>query len=431
MRILTAAWVVPVSGPPIPRGAVAIEGDAIVGCGPARSLLREHEARQPQIIDLGTAIVVPAWVNAHTHLELSWMAAEPLPRGSYPAWVRAMIGRRKAGDAEIHDAIVRAVGAMRASGTTVLGDVGNTLAALDPLRRSELSGSFFLEVLGDRSRAASSVALADADAGCPHDRFAVSVTPHGPHTVQPALLAELAERAKLTKLPLSIHAAESREEVELLASGTGPLRAILESVGTIDRSWHPPGISPIHVLDAAGLLGPSTLAVHCVHVGSEDAAILASRGTTAVLCPRSNAALGVGTPPVALLLAAGVRLALGTDSLASNEDLDILAELAALRRIATDVPPTALIRAATLGGAEALGLGAQIGSIEPGKRATLLAVRRKTLADQAGCNGPAGDAMTRAAQDGPCLSEPYATLFAGPGAIEVTQVGLLNTRASA
>ncbi len=264
------------------------------------------------------------------------------------------------------------------------------------------------------------------------------MVPHAPHTVPPALLRRIAERARQRGDIVSIHAAESAAEDEFLRRGTGPFHALMARMGLIRGDWIPPGRSPIEVLDESGLLGPRTLVVHCVHATGDDARLLAARGATAVLCPRSNEAIGAGTAPVGMLLGEGVRLALGTDSHASNDDLDFLDELAALRSLAPGVPPAALARAATLGGAEALGLGSRFGSIEPGKRAVLLCLRKRTRPGAAADRGPG---PARAATDGTAgergsagrsaalpagpvagEEEPYTTLFAGSSRVAATFV---------
>jgi cytosine/adenosine deaminase-related metal-dependent hydrolase len=171
-----------------------------------------------------------------------------------------------------------------------------------------------------------------------------------------------------------VHLAESAAEVRFLRDGDGPWRAFLEEVGAWDPEWGPPGRSPVDYLDACGFLGPRVLAVHGVQMTPHDLTCLASRGVTLVTCPRSNQHTGAGRPPVADFYASGVRVAIGTDSLASGPDLNVFAELEALRALAPEVPASRLLESATREGACALGFGADYGTIEPGKRARLLAV---------------------------------------------------------
>ncbi len=455
MRILTCSWVLPITAPPIPEGAVAVEGEELVAVGPADEILARYAGRcvplppgpgeQPRsgITALGEGVLLPALVNAHTHLELCWMRSERLPRGDFMAWLAGMIGRRTPTPGEIETAIGAGIGELRACGTALVGDVGNRPLSPPRLEAAGLGGRFFLEVLGERPGGPSlpfeeacrllDTLAAAAVPGAVPPLVRASVVPHAPHTVPRSLLRRIAERARKRGDTVSVHAAESAAEDEFLRRGTGPFRALMELLGTLPGDWAPPGRSPIELLDEAGLLGPGTLAVHCVHATRDDARLLAARGATAVLCPRSNTSIGVGAAPVGMLLGEGVRLALGTDSHASNDDLDLLSELAALRSLAPALPPTALARAATLGGAEALGLGSQFGSIEPGKRAVLVLLRRRGSASPAGAApggvpggsregggtaggrgrhaGPAPD--PEAPTDPGAEQEPWATLFAG------------------
>jgi cytosine/adenosine deaminase-related metal-dependent hydrolase len=215
----------------------------------------------------------------------------------------------------------------------------------------------------------------------------------------------------------------------------------MEQLGRLGPGWRPAGLSPARVLDAAGLLGPRTLAVHGVHLTRDDVRLLASRGTSVVLCPRSNAWIGVGEAPVAMFREEGLRAALGTDSLASNADLDIFAELAALVRLARGLPADWILRAATLGGAEALGMASEFGSIEPGKRASLLALRKRPRTQVPGHGGAhhalpqdsSGSAQGALGSEDPRAefttepasailqeAEPYATILGGPSEVALT-----------
>lgn len=423
MKVVKSAWVLPIDAPPIADGAVALDGGTIVAVGTARDILTRWGDRAARergaggMIDLGEAVVLPALVNAHTHLELSWMAQAPPPRGRFLEWVRAMITRETPPPERIEEEIGRALSSIAASGVAAVGDVGDTPAALVALRASPLSGRFFFEVIGWEARGATRFDEAarfldaDADAGTAPATFPGSVVPHGPHSVSPEVLARIAARARDRRDIVSVHLAESREEDALLRYGDGPARALLDEMGVLPAGWRPPGLSPVQVLDRAELLGPRTLAVHGVHLTGEDVRLLAARGATVVLCPRSNAWLGVGEAPVAMLLQEGVRLALGTDSHASNEDLDLFAELAALRAIAPGAAASDLLRAATLGGAEALGLSSTLGSITPGKRGPLVAlplVSRRS----GGAPGPAAVTGDRPIVEGR-EAEPYRTVFAG------------------
>jgi cytosine/adenosine deaminase-related metal-dependent hydrolase len=181
--------------------------------------------------------------------------------------------------------------------------------------------------------------------------------------------------------PCSVHLSESLEEVELIRNGTGVWRTLLEQLGAWDPCWLPPGGTPVQFLDEAGFLDARVLAVHGVQMTRADLDCLAARGATLVTCPRSNCHTGAGVPPIDDFYRSGVRVAVGTDSLASAPDLNLFAELAAMRALAPDVPAAALVRSATCHGARALCFDQDYGSISPGKLARLVAVHLPSSVD--------------------------------------------------
>jgi hypothetical protein len=172
----------------------------------------------------------------------------------------------------------------------------------------------------------------------------------------------------------TVHLAESEGECQFLESGTGPWPEMLKFVGSWRDDWETPGCAPVEYLDRLGMLDSRTLVVHGVRLDDRALARLAEIGCTLVTCPRSNQWVGAGAPPVARFYASGVRVAVGTDSLASVQDLNVFSELKTMRWLAPAVPARTLLASATIVGAGALGFGDELGSIEPGKRAELIAV---------------------------------------------------------
>ena len=201
-----------------------------------------------------------------------------------------------------------------------------------------------------------------------------SIVPHAPYSVSPALFDAIRRDASAHGDVTTVHLAESAEEVQLLADGTGSWRSLLETLGVWTDAWRPPGVSPVRYLIERGFLDASTLVVHGVQCTADDIARMREVAATIVSCPRSNAYVGAGAPPLAEFYAAGVPVAFGTDSLASVDDLNMFSELAEARRLAPDVPARRLLESATLVGARALGFAPDYGSLEPGKRASLLSV---------------------------------------------------------
>ena len=368
-----AAWVLPIAAPPIRNGWVDVDHGLITGVGGAGGNAREPGRAE---VDLGSRIVLPSLVNAHTHLELSVFRGQLQAASSMPRWARELMART-ARAAPDETAIRAAAAEARQSGTGLVGDISNTLASVAPLRDCALASVVFRELLGfDERDPTALVARTCAEMGQrgvenPRLRLAA----HAPYSVSPALFAALRAAADRQRLwPLSVHVAESREELEFLRSGTGAWREILEERGRWDPSWVSGTAGPVGYLDGLGWLGARTLLVHGVQLTDAELARIARAGATLVTCPRSNRHTGAGSPPIARFYAAGVRVAVGTDSLASVADLNLFGELHAMRRLAPSVPAAAILRSATQVGAAALGYGDALGVIAPGRRASLIAV---------------------------------------------------------
>jgi cytosine/adenosine deaminase-related metal-dependent hydrolase len=362
-----AAWVLPIARPPIAGGTVTVDGDRIVGVG---------EFAGGPVEDLGNVAILPGLVNAHTHLELSWMRGQVPPGTSMPQWASRLMALRRTVSSEPPEPIVDAIAEARASGTCLVGDVTNTFATFEPLLDSDLSAVLFRELLGfsapDPEGLVKQVSEQIADL-TPVEWLRPCLVPHAPYSVSPALLQAIARASR--GRPFSIHLGESAQEVEFLQEGTGEWRVLLEALNVWNPSWTPPACGPVEYLQRLGLVDANLVAVHGVQFTDGDLSRLASAGATVVACPRSNTWTGAGDPPVERFYASGVRVAVGTDSLASVENLNLFAELAAVRRLAPGVSAGRLLESATRAGATALGFQADFGSIEPGKRAQLLAVR--------------------------------------------------------
>lgn len=379
-----ARWVVPIGAAPIRDGWVLVDRGRIVALGHRPD--GETHARE---VDLGDVALMPGLVNAHTHLELSYLHEQVPPAPRFVTWIRGvMAARRERPDPaspEIVSAIDRAIAHAAAYGTALVGDISNTLVTWAPLAASRLGGVVFYELIRfNAPDPAAFVAAAVEAVGAlpPADGWRASLAAHAPYSVAPLVLREIRRAVDREPfLPLSVHLSESADEVEFIRTGGGPWRALLEDVGAWDPAWKAPGVSPVQYLDDAGFLDARVLAVHGVQMGEADLARLARRGTTLVTCPRSNGHTGAGAPPIAAFYRAGVNVAIGTDSLASTPDLNVFAELATMRALAPDVPASTLLGSATIAGARALGAEARYGTIEPGKLARLIAVAVPADAD--------------------------------------------------
>jgi cytosine/adenosine deaminase-related metal-dependent hydrolase len=367
---------VPIDGRPVRHGWVTVDRGRIVALGHRAS------AEDVRDVDLGDVAIMPGLVNAHTHLELSYLRDEVAPSSAFVSWIRGLLAARRQNPdpnaAEILDAVDRAVIEANACGTAVVGDISNTLASFSALAKSPLAGVVFYEIVKFNAPDPEDVvarARRALDELVPTDLVRTSLAAHAPYSVAPLVFRAIRKEIDRDPFaPCSVHLAESSEEVEFIQTGGGPWRTLLEELGSWDPAWTAPGVSPVRYLDDGGFLDERVLVVHGVQASMADLVRLASRGTTLVTCPRSNGHTGAGVPPIEDFYESGVRVAIGTDSLASAPDLSVFAEVATLHALAPSVPAAALLESATRQGARALGFDADFGTIEPGKSGRLLAI---------------------------------------------------------
>jgi len=378
-----APWVLTMAGPPLRDAAVIVEHDTVVAVGDADQVIaagtrvRRHEG-----------VLLPGLVNAHAHLEygpsFADLATSRLP---FPAWLTELGRRRRRLDAAAW--LVEARGSVHAllrSGTTCVADVVTTGPGVRAASLVGLAGISYIEAVGadDESwelERARLVALLDAGGR------AMGLSPHTLYTLSTEAFRDCGRLARERGLRLHPHLAETTEEAELVLSGTGPLRLALERIG-LQHDLHGVGSgrTPAEQAGHLGALGPDVHVAHGVHLSTSDRALLRDRGTAVALCTRSNVVLQAGSAPVAALLSEGSPIALGTDSLASSPDLDLLAEARATRDLALsqgscpDGLAEAMVQAATVGGADAMGLAGS-GRIAAGGRADLAVFDVPTAGD--------------------------------------------------
>jgi aminodeoxyfutalosine deaminase len=380
LRRFHADWVLPIVSPPIARGAVIVHDDRVVAVGPREMVVvvpeDEADTLEVQEIDLGRVAIMPGLVNAHTHIELAWMWGKVKPRATFLEWVTELMALRATSTPAGTQAMTEAIAGMEECGTAAVGDVSNTLASIEPIAHSRLQAVVFRELIGFGApdpEVIAAHARAELDRRPPFPRIRLALAPHAPYSVSPGLFRAVARDAAAHDTVTTVHLGETPEELQFLQEGTGPFRELLERVGAWNRNWQPPKTGPVEYVDALGLVGPRTLAVHGVQFTDAELQKLAKAGSTLVTCPRSNVWVGVGDPPIERFYASGVRVAIGTDSLASASDLNVFSELAAMHHLAPHIPATKLLESATRTGAEALGFD-DLGKITPGASARLIAI---------------------------------------------------------
>jgi len=372
VSLYLAPWVAPISLPLIHDGAVAVEKGRILAVGGASSLRTQFAGAR---VESCPGVLLPGLVNAHVHLELSAYHQIPRPTGeqSFCDWIRALLQVRKNGEPDPGQ-IARAARQMfdeqHHAGTSLLLDIGNGIPSLPAVESPSMESAFLLELLGPDARAEEQVLARIANLS-----DSVAVTAHAPYSTTAGIMTVLKKRADRLAHVFSLHVAESRDEVELLQSGRGCFRGFLEERGVWDGRFPRPGMESAGVvgyLSDLGLLDTNLLCVHCVQVNEAELRMLAERGCKVCLCPGSNRFLGVGVAPLEMMLRYGLFPAIGTDSLASNEELDLWREMRILREDHPGVPPARVLAMATLGGAQALGREQDFGSLSPGRKARLL-----------------------------------------------------------
>ena len=343
-----------------PDGVVVLEGPRIVCVGPARSLEAQCGPLD-QWLDLGDAVLTPGLVNAHAHLELGALQGRcPGSRGLL-VWISAVI--EALASLEPEDAargLAEGSRRLLETGTTCVGDIDTLGASAAGLAATGLAGRVYREVLDGRDATRTGAAkerLALRVEPGPAGRVLPGVSPHGPHTASPTLLDAATALARDEASALSVHFAESAAEVEWLNEGSGPLAGLLGSS---------PHKGALEILEAGGLARAPFSLIHAGHACEEEIARIADLGGVLVHCPGSAEFFGREPAPLAAWLARGARVALGSDSLASNEDLDLRREMALVSRSHPELSPREVFRMATEAGAAALDLVGQVGVLAPG-----------------------------------------------------------------
>ena len=341
--------------------AIIVQGDDVLDAGPRRAVLRDFSG---DIVDLGEATLVPGLINAHNHLELSHVKGLPPEGLGFTPWLKWLIDQPLWGlDQESVD---QALVHMRETGTTFCADIGsrNPGMAAKAAAKAKVGVLHQIEFFGYAAPKDGVLAWPRVADQVPPESMAAAG--HALYSTHPETLALAKAWDNARNLPFSIHLAEHLGEHELLASGAGDFAEVLKGP-VLPRDYEPPGCTPVRRAFDLGLLDAGTLAVHCVRLDDRDLRILAESGAAVCLCPRSNAFIGVGRAPWRRFRDLGVPLCLGTDSPASNHDLDLWNEIRFLLEHDSGLSLGQCLAAATTTPARVLGL-AKRGRLSPGQR---------------------------------------------------------------
>lgn len=375
--IHAASWLINPDEPPLAGGAILVRDGRVAATGTLAALKRQYS--EPVREYPGCAIL-PGFINAHTHLELthfsSWRLRTNIdynPR-SFTDWIIQLIKISRGLTPDDYPPSLReGIRMCLESGTTAVGEIVTNPVLAGLYGASRLTGRLYFEVLGQEQgrfndKLSGALAAAVSAAG---GSMAAGLSPHSPYTIGEQHLPKVSKSALEHGLPLTIHLSESSAETDFVFDSSGALaRDFYPFVDWERYLTHPRRCTSTELLDRHGLLTPDTLAVHCVHVNLADARILKERGVSIALCPRSNDKLDVGLAPVALFRKLGIPLALGTDSLASNDSLSLWDEMRyALETFPNDLTTQDVLRMVTSGAASALKISASHGSLQVGMRA--------------------------------------------------------------
>jgi cytosine/adenosine deaminase-related metal-dependent hydrolase len=368
--IFAAGLVLPVSAPAISDGAVLVREGRIAAVGTLEELGRENPDADLRYFPHYT--IVPGAVNAHAHL--GFRRGDAPEGGSFSKWLARLIERLPEKEAWTAEAARASAREAVEAGTTFVAESSPYGECLPQLAESGLAGTvyaeFFPREIGAPEEAVEFILgkVRELRQGLP-ERVDAQVSVHSPYTVDPESSRLAARRTRELGWRLAIHLSESPEEVEFVRKGTGGLADIFGR-----NEWGGVGVSPVRYAEQIELLGPQTIAAHlATGVSAEDVEILARAGVAAAHCPRSNDFLRCGVSPVPLMLERGVRVGVGTDGLWSSPSLNLFEETLFAVDLHGFDGATGL-ELATLGGARALGIEAETGSLEAGKWADLAVV---------------------------------------------------------
>ena len=372
--ILRAKYLLPNSRQLIENGAVAIRGSQIVDIGTYEALRRGNNS---EVRDLGEAVIMPGLVNAHTHLELTHHQDLIQRTSRFTDWLLQLIQNHKSDIDWVDSAVKDGIALSLAGGATTVGDIYGFGKSAQVHSDSPIRAVVFFETTGfSPERTLVGVNRINehlASSPRPDALFQPAVSPHAPYSTSATLYRHCLGLARSRDLPLCTHLSETRDEIEFLTSGTGAFADLLNTFGISMRDWTPPGCSPVQHLKDIDILEYRPLLAHCNYLTDTDIEILAASKASIAFCPRAHHYFHHSSHSIPRLIRAGVNVAIGTDSLASNWSLSMLDELKYLAKTQDDLSPQTIINLVTINGAKALSLNC-LGKLEKGWHADVIGI---------------------------------------------------------
>jgi cytosine/adenosine deaminase-related metal-dependent hydrolase len=356
---------------PLNEWAVVINEGIIRAIGPIHRILQQFSHQR--VYMLKNAVLMPGLVNVHSHLELPELL-NTVQSKAFPDWILNLITAKKCLSLNNYiSATKKNIHTIIQSGTTTIGEICTHGVSPDLLRKSGLRAVVFRELIRmgpERSKSkvhSSKIPLSGL--------INVGISPHSPYTVSESVLLQIRDTARQRNLRLAMHIAESKDELKLLQRRKSGLEKLYQYANW-DYAWAPKGRSSFEYLSRIGFLSPRLLAVHAIQVSDKDIDLIKKTKVSIAHCPRSNKETGVGKMPLKKFLDAGITVGLGTDSLASSPSLNMWDEMRYAHQIhrRSGISAKDIFGLATINGAKVLGLDKKIGTIEPGKKADIIAV---------------------------------------------------------
>jgi len=384
---------VPILSHPIPNGVITIRDNIIEDVStfepspnnklrPASEAISETpydlKVGEVEIIDLGKAVLMPGFVNSHTHLELSILKGRLKYRGSFAHWLEDLVkAKSEWNEKDYVTSTKQGIAELINTGTTTVADITNTGYSVESIANSGLRGIVYKEVIGldpEKSENIFKENVEFIESLPQHPLIRYGLSPHAPYSVSGKLLEKIAIYSANYGTPITIHISESEEEIQFLKEGSSPLREFLKRIGALPRNWQPIGTTSISYLYGLNFLSSNILGVHLNFLSDEDIGILNRINMPIVHCPKSTRYFG-RHKSIMDVFPEQFNIAIGTDSLASNDSLNMLDEMRLLKE-ALNIPADTILKMATINGAKALGLEERIGTLQKGKCADIIALRK-------------------------------------------------------
>ncbi len=375
MFILKSKYLLTEPDTVIDNGAVLIDDGKIKFAGRFKDIDRPSSY---ETVDLGNSAIIPGLINAHTHLDLTHLHNRISCNGDFTDWIRQIIVAKEPWtEQEYVSSIREGITKSLEAGTTTVADLNRNGLALDELRKSKIRKILFYELIDFNPDSAESTIgnyIGEINSIKKDELLSIGLFPHAPYTVSKELYKRCKEVSEELGIHIATHLSETNDEIEFLTRGAGRFMSLLKDLDMLDN-WSHPGLRPVVYLRNMGILNDSWLLVHCNYITEEETEDIRMSGSSIVYCPRSHKFLGHENHPFRKFIECGINVALGTDSLASNDSLSILDEMKFLYENHKDVRPRDILHMGTAAGAVALRMENKIGRLEPGLEADITAIK--------------------------------------------------------